>query len=142
MGIPEILEVCTSAFLYCKINHYEERGSHYPTGDTRSSRKVGSEKNSDLCSSARTLVRCSQPGKVHHVGQNMDNGEKDDRPSRGLMESDVLVERNDVVQWCPTEKGNEVPADGEEDEGDINVQNKGSSTSDRCKLFVKKSAPR
>jgi hypothetical protein len=44
------------------------------------------------------------------------------------VESDILVERYDVVQRCPTEEGDEVAANGEKDEDNIDMKDKGSRT--------------
>jgi hypothetical protein len=37
------------------------------------------------------------------------------------MEGEVLVKGDDVVQRCATEEGDEIAADGEKDEDDINM---------------------
>jgi hypothetical protein len=68
--------------------------------------------------------------KVEHVGDGVNERPEDDGPGGGLVEGDVLVEGNDVVQGCPAQHGDEVPAYGEQDEGDIDVKNEGGSTSD------------
>ena len=60
----------------------------------------------------------------------MDDSPEDDGPGSSLVESDVLIERNDVVQGCPTQHGDEVPAYGKKDEGDIHVKNEGGSPGD------------
>ena len=59
----------------------------------------------------------------------MDNSPKDDSPGGSLVEGDILVERNDVVQGCPAQQGDKVPAYREEDEGDIDVENESGSPS-------------
>jgi hypothetical protein len=64
------------------------------------------------------------------VGSNVNGCEDDDRPSGGLVEGDVLVKGDDLIERCATEEGNEIAADGEEDEDDVNVEDKGSSTGD------------
>lgn len=58
----------------------------------------------------------------------MDKRPEDDGPGGGLVEGDVLVEGNDVVQRCPAQHGDEVPAYWEQDEGGIDVKNEGGST--------------
>lgn len=57
----------------------------------------------------------------------MNDGPKDDRPGGSLVEGDVLVERNDVIQGCLTQQGDEVPANREQDEGDVDMKNQGRS---------------
>ena len=55
------------------------------------------------------------------MSDSVDDRPEDDRPGGGLVECDILVEGNDIVQGSPTQHGDEVPANGEQDEGDINV---------------------
>jgi hypothetical protein len=62
----------------------------------------------------------------------MDDGEHYDRPCGELVESEVIVERNEVVERGATEEGDEVAADGEEYEDDIDVKDKSSSAGDDC----------
>lgn len=51
----------------------------------------------------------------------MDPREEDDGPGDKLVEGDVLVELDDAVEGRLTGQGDEGPADGEEDECDINM---------------------
>ena len=44
------------------------------------------------------------------------------------MESNVLVEGNDIIERCATKEGDEVTADGEEDEGNVDVEDESSRT--------------
>jgi hypothetical protein len=60
----------------------------------------------------------------------MDGGTDDDGPSGGFVEGNVLVEWDDVVKGSSAKKGDEVAADGKEDEDDIDMENKGSGTGD------------
>jgi hypothetical protein len=52
---------------------------------------------------------------------------KEYRPGGDLMESDVPVnlKGNDLVKGCTTKEGDEIAADGEKDEDDINMWDKG-----------------
>lgn len=71
----------------------------------------------------------------------MNDSPKDDRPGGGLVEGDVLVERDNIVQGCPTQEGDKIPAYREQDEGDVDVKNEGSNPSDswgRKKMQLKK----
>ena len=60
----------------------------------------------------------------------MNDRPEDNGPSSRLVESDVLVEGNDVVQGCAAQHGDEVPAYGEQNEGDIDMEDESSSTGD------------
>ena len=63
---------------------------------------------------------------------DVDNGTNDDSPTCGFVEGDVLVKRNDFIQGGAANEGDEVAADGEEDEGDVDMETEGSGTSDSC----------
>lgn len=60
----------------------------------------------------------------------MNNSPEDNCPGGSLVEGNVLVEGNDVVQSCPAQQGDEVPAYREQYEGDIHVEDEGGSPSD------------
>jgi hypothetical protein len=83
-----------------------------------------------------------QNGEVPHVGNDVDDAEEDDRPCYLLyktstrvlhiieerrcarrwlrtVEGDIFVKRDDVVQRCPPKKRDEVPANWEENEDDL-----------------------
>ena len=64
------------------------------------------------------------------MGEDVNDSPKDDRPRGSLVEGDVLVKRDYVVQGCLTQKGDEVPAHREQNEGNVDVKNEGSSPSD------------
>jgi len=63
------------------------------------------------------------------VCEDMDDSTDYDGPCGCLVESDVLVERDEAIEWGPTKEGNEVPADGEENEDDVEMEHQGGSTS-------------
>jgi len=62
------------------------------------------------------------------VGNRMNPGEEDDRPCGGDMEGDVFIELDDAVQRRLASQRDECAANGEEDERDINVKDKGCRT--------------
>lgn len=66
----------------------------------------------------RARIHFGELGEVDHVRGDVDEGE-DDRPGDRFVESNVLVERDGVVERCASEEGDEVAADGEEDEGQV-----------------------
>ena len=55
--------------------------------------------------------------------------EKNDRPCDQLMEGNVLIELDDAIQGCLSEKGDQRPADGEQNDGDIEVKDQGRGSS-------------
>ena len=60
----------------------------------------------------------------------MDHCPDDDRPTCGFVQGEVLVEGDDVVQWCLSEERNEIAADREEDEDDVDMKQERCSTGD------------
>lgn len=117
MGIPELLEASirfAPVLLEGKPNHDSEGSGHNPARDTWTSREIGAEElDKNVLGSWRVCVRDGQLVEIDHVREDMDNGEEDDRPCDGFVERDVLVERNDVVEWCTSEERDEVPAHGQ-----------------------------
>jgi hypothetical protein len=63
------------------------------------------------------------------VGGDVEGGEEDDGPCGCLVEGDVLVEGDEVVERRATEEGDEVAADGEEDEDDVDMKDECGGTS-------------
>jgi hypothetical protein len=105
-------------------DHDAQGGGHNPAGETRASCKVGTEEENEERADLPGLGE-AETGKVDHVGDDVDDGEKDDGPCGGLVEGDVLVKGDDVAQGGNTEEGDKVAADGEEDERGIDVQDQG-----------------
>lgn len=60
----------------------------------------------------------------------MDEGEEGEGEAGELMERDILFEGDDMVEGRSPEEGDQVAADGQEDEGDIDVEDEGGGTSD------------
>ena len=54
------------------------------------------------------------------------------------MEGDVLVEGDDVVEWGTTEERDEVAADWEENEYDVDVKDQRGCTSGNCMVETKR----
>jgi hypothetical protein len=122
MGIPKVLEVGTFPFLPGEEDHDAKADGHDPPSGTGPSGEVGLEEGEELGATCRCRsVGNREFGKVDHVRENMNDSADDDRPSSGLMEGDVLVKGDDVVQRRATEEGDEIAADGEKDEDDINM---------------------
>jgi hypothetical protein len=126
--------MCTAAFLHCEPNHDSETRSHDPTGGSRPSEEVSTEEGKDALASCFGVgIGYGQLGKVEHMRHDMNDGPYDDRPCRGLVESDVLVKGNEVVERGPAQEGYKVPTNGKEDEDNIYMENQGGSTSNSWK---------
>lgn len=129
VGVPEPLKVRAAALLHREPDHDRERGDHNPAGDTRASEEVRPEEVEDH-PAGRLARRRGEPAEVDHVRGGVNQGAGGDGPAGGLVEGDVLVERDDVVQRGAPEHGDEVPADGQEDERGIDVQDERCRTGD------------
>jgi hypothetical protein len=70
----------------------------------------------------------SQPTKVYHMGDYVNHRPSNDGPAGCYVKSDALVERYDIIQRCPTQKRDEVAANGKHDEGDIDMEDKSGPT--------------
>jgi hypothetical protein len=126
VGVPKLFKPSlglSSALLDGKPDHDTESGGHDPAGDTSSGGEV---ENDELNRSRRRTRGCPINGcelaEVPHVGRNMDRGEDDNRPGGGDVELDVIVERNDIVQRGLAEERDEIPADWEKNEDDIEME--------------------
>ena len=62
------------------------------------------------------------------MGDGVDPRKEDDGPCRRDVEGDVLVELDDAVERRLSGQRDESPADGEEDEGDVDMKNQGGRT--------------
>lgn len=124
--VPKALKVRPTAFLHRIPHHHAQRKVHNPPGHTRARREVSrKERNDALPRRRRAGIRQREFGEVDHVRDDVHDGEEDDGPGDHFVEGDVLVEGDDVVEWGAPEEGDEVPADGEEDEDDIDVEDEG-----------------
>ena len=120
VGVPEALEMSPTPLLHRKPDHDSEREPHDPSRDTRTSRKVGQQKDDEPLLGRFSRLD-GEVCEVEHVRDSVNDRPEDDGPGGGLVEGDVLIEGNDVVQGSPAEDGDEVPAYGEQDEGDIDM---------------------
>ena len=127
--VPEPLKVSTAALLHSIPDHDGQSSSHDPASGTGTSREVRCEECHDtLAGSLRVRVSHSQLGEIDHVGGDVHDRADNDRPGGRLMEGDVLVEGDDIVKGGAAEEGNEVAADGEEDECDVDVEDQRGGT--------------
>ena len=122
MSIPEVLEVGTFPFLHGKVDHDSKAEGHNPPGSAGPGGKVSLEEGGELCATRLCgSVSERELGKVDHVRHDMHDSTNDNRPGGGLMEGDVLVKGNELVKGCATEQRDEIAADGEKDEADIDM---------------------
>ena len=127
--VPEPLEVGAATLLNREPDHDTEGSGHDPAGSTRSSDKVGSNEGDDLLAGGLGVaVDHRELGEVDHVRDDVDDGEDDDGPGNRLVERDVLVERNERVERGPAEERDEVAANGEQDERNVDVEDESSCT--------------
>ena len=127
--VPEALEVGPPPLLYREPDHGAQSEPHDPSSDPRTGCEVGQQEHDDSLL-GRIRRRDSEVGKVDHVGDSVNYRPEDNGPGSGLMEGDILVEGNDVVQRCSAQHGDEVPANREQDEGSINMEDESSSAGD------------
>jgi hypothetical protein len=120
VGVPESLKVLSSLFLSGSPSHSTESNPHDPTSDSGSGLNAEQEEVLDAvgCVVGR---HDGEPDDVDDMSQGMYEGPEDDGPASGLVEGDVFVERNEVVKGRATEEGDEVTADREENEDDVDV---------------------
>lgn len=131
VGVPKSLKVAASAFLHGKPNHDSKTGGHNPPSSSRTGCKVCLQKDQDTLTSSLSIgVKHSEFLEVAHVSGNMDDCEDNHGPRRRFVEGDVFVERNELVQRCPTKEGDEITTDGQKDEDDIGVKHESGRTSD------------
>jgi hypothetical protein len=131
VGIPKALEVRPASLFHGKEHHDTEGGCHDPASRTGARGEVGCQEGYDTTAGGG---RCDE-GKfieVDHVGKNVDDTANNNRPCRRLVEGDVFVEGDDVVQRCPSEERDEVTANREEDEDDVDVQNESGGSGNGC----------
>ena len=132
--VPEALKMGAASLFDSKVHHGEQARGHHPASCTGTGDEVGlQEDNKPLGRRVGVWVCESETGEVDHVSGNVDACPEDDGPSGGLVERDVLVERNVVIQRRAADEGDEVTADWQQDEDDIDVQDERSTTSDRCR---------
>jgi len=73
-------------------------------------------------------------GKVEHVSADMDSCPYHHGPSGGFVQCETLVEWDDRIERSATEERDEVAADREKDEDDIDMKYEGRGTGDSWPL--------
>ena len=116
--VPEALVVCAARLLDRGDHHARQRDQHDVASPTRAGDEVGQKPAVD----AEVVLGCDL-GKVVPVGNGVHPRPEEDGPCCCDMEGDVLVELDDAVQRSLSGEGDERSADGEQNQGDIDVQN-------------------
>jgi len=129
--VPEPLKMGPTPFLHGKPHHDTETRNHDPARGAWASEEVGGEEGEYVLPCGYRLRICpGHFGKVEHVRYDVDDSPNDNGPCGGFVEGDALVEGNDLAEGRAAEEGDEIAADGEENENDVDVKNQGSGASD------------
>lgn len=115
--VPEALVVGAPRLLDRRQHHAHERHEHDVPAPPGTRRQVGGEKSVEA-----EVVLGRDLREVVPVRDGVDPGEEDDGPRRRDVEGDVLVKLDDAVQRRLPGDRDEGPADGEENQGDIDME--------------------
>lgn len=115
--IPESFVVGSSGFLHRGDNHTHQCNEHDIASPSRARDKVGKKPSVNT----EFVLDCDL-SEVVPMSDCMHPRPKDNRPSCGDVEGDVLVKLNDAVQRSLSEKGDESSADGKQNDSNINVK--------------------
>lgn len=132
VAIPELFEsavLCTTTLLNRIVDHNGKENQHEPTSDKWANDEIGSNEEDDaLSGSGSTLVGHSETVKIDNVGEGVDDTTGEDGPCGRFMKGKIFVERNDSAQGCPAHDGDEVAADWEQNEDDVDMEDQGRGT--------------
>lgn len=117
VSVPESLEVCSAWFLNRCHNHCHESSEHDIAGPSRTSDQVGHYESHEP-----EFLLGRELSKVVPMCNCVDPGEEYYGPRHKFMERNVLVQLYDSVEWCLASQRDEGSADGQQDEGDIDVE--------------------
>jgi hypothetical protein len=131
VGVPETLKVGAPLLLAGEEDHDGKGGGHDPASEAGPGGEVDIEESDNL----GTACRCGRVShrelvKVDHMGEDVHDGADDNGPGCGYVQGDILVKGDDLVKRGAAEEGDEVAADGKEDEDDIDVEDEGGRTGD------------
>lgn len=129
---PKALKVGATALLNCEKDHDAEGSGHDPAGDAGASGKVCAEEEDEQRADLFRLGE-AEAGKVDHVCEDVDCGEKDNGPGSGLVEGDVLVKGDNVAEGRDAQQRDKVAADGQQDKCRVDMQHKGGRARNGCK---------
>ena len=123
MRVPKLFKALALALFHRVPDHDAEGKVHDPAGRAGSGGEVGRDEGDDaLARVGRARVGHGEFGEIDHMCCDVNHGPKDDGPGGELVQVEVLVEWDEFVHWCATEEGDEVSADGDEDEYDVYVE--------------------
>jgi len=120
MRIPKPFIVRPARLLDGRQDHGHERDQHEVARPTGPRDELGQDEADEA-----KLPFGRQLGIVVPVRKRVDPGEEKNRPGDQLVEGDVLVELDDPVQGRLAGQRDERSADGEQDEGDVDVEHQG-----------------
>jgi hypothetical protein len=96
--VPEALELGSSLLLGCSPCHGCERSQHDVASPSRACCEVGKKEADEA-----ELVGLGKHPQISPMRNRVNPGEEEDGPPDQLVESNVLVERNDAVERCPSD---------------------------------------
>lgn len=123
VGVPEALVVGTSRLLNRGDNHAHESNQHNISCPSRPRHKVGKQPTVNA-----EIMLDRHLSKVVPMGNSVNPGPENNRPGSNDMKADVLVELDDSVEGRLSKHGNEGSADGEQNNGDVDMENEGGGT--------------
>lgn len=129
MCVPKPLKISLSLLLTSVPGHRPKSCPHDPPSDGRACLNTDKQEiDHSLLGGGGRLD--SKIDDINNVGKRVDHGPDTDGPTHCLVESDILVERNDCTNRGTTHERDEVSADWEKNEDDIYVAQHCRGTSD------------
>jgi hypothetical protein len=99
--------------------------------------KIGCDEEGDALAGGLGTVIChGEAVEIDDVCERVDKTPDEDRPAGSFVQGEIFVERNDGANGRAAQNRDEVAANGEEDEDDVNVQQHGSRTSNNLKILI------
>ena len=114
--VPKSFKVLSTGLFNGCEDHGHEGEQHDISTPSWTSRKIGEQETRKA-----EIVLRRQLSEVIPVRNCMDPRKQHDGPSHQFVKCDVLVELNYSIQWRLSEKRDECSADGEQNQGDVEV---------------------
>lgn len=115
--IPEAFELRATMLLSSRPAHGCQRDEHNVAAPSGSRGEIGDEEADEA-----EAVDLGEDPEISPMGDGVEPGEEEDGPADELVEGDIFVEGNDAVEWGATRHGDQVSADGEQDESYVHVE--------------------
>lgn len=115
--IPEAFELRATMFLSSRPAHGRQRDEHNVAAPSGARGEIGDEEADEA-----EAVDLGEDPEISPMGDGVEPGEEEDGPADELVEGDIFVEGNDAVEWGATRHGDQVSADGEQDESYVHVE--------------------